>query len=272
MFKKLTMTLALVAGLAAGAVAEEKPAGTAVDAKVPDFTMKDEQGRSFQLYKSTHTRQEIEASVRATAAKYGASKDCDLKTKVDDLKGVKNEDGAVDETLRKQFACDAGAFYGMTATDESAVEFKTVGDIVGWIETAQKGPIVFICWSPNCPTAKGQNDRIIEFAAKAKVRTYAVACNYRDTEEHFANHRDAFDWNLRVFPDKEQKVTDILGGKRTPHFFLVSTDHVLKYAGALDNDAMGYMDDDERIDYLTEAVEAVRAGKEVRTKESKPAG
>ncbi len=278
MLKQLTLALALAALVVAtigagGAMAEgEKPEPVAMDAKVPDFTMKDDQGRDFQLYKSTHTRKEIEASVRAAATKYGAAKDCDLSTKIDDLKGVKDDDGAIDASKRAALASEAGSFYGMIASEESAAGLKTVGDVVAWIEKGQKGPIVFMCWSPRCPTCKSQNDRINEALAKANVRVFALASSFRDEQEHYDKFRDQLDFHMRVFPDRDQKITDILGGRKTPHFFLVSPDFHLKYQGALDNDAMGYMDAEERENYLHNAVEAVRTGKEVPTKTSEPAG
>ncbi len=67
-------------------------------------------------------------------------------------------------------------------------------------------------------------------------------------------------------------MTDILGGKTTPHFFLFDTKGVLRYRGGLDNDPMGYMEDDERKDYIADAIAAIRGGKDVVTKETAPAG
>lgn len=272
-----TFCLALLTSLSVAAVAfaEDPPAApapVAIGATVPDFTTRDEQGRPFQLHKSTHTRAEIEASVRAAAAQLGAAKDAPLSTKIADLPGVKDEEGELDGERVKALLCAAGAFYGMTATQETGEGLQTLADVASWIAAANEGPILFIIWSPNCPAVKAQNDRMVEFAANHKVRTYCIASNTRDTEEHYAKHRENFEFAMRVFPDREQKVTDLLGGKKTPHYMLVDAKHVLRYRGALDNDAMGFMDEAERENWLGDAVAAVRAGKDVAKSETEPGG
>jgi peroxiredoxin len=279
MSKHLVIALALALPLAAGVAAEEKPAAEAKPAsaalgqKVPDFTIADEAGREFQLHRSTHTRQEIVASVQAAAAKCGATKGADpKKTKLASLAGLRDEDGEIDGEKRRDLANEAGAFYGVTATEETAAAFETLEDLVAWIVAAERSPIVFVIWSPNCPAVKGQNDRLVEFAAASKARVFAIASNTRDTDEHYAAFREAFEFPIRVFPDRDQRVTDILGGKKTPQYLLVGPDHVLRYNGALDNDAMGHMPAEEREGWLLEAVEAVRAGKPVPKAESDPAG
>jgi len=217
-------------------------------------------------------RKQAEAVVRAAAVKFGAAKDAGLDTKITALKGVKDEDGDLDESLVKDLAVACGKTFGLTATEESATAFKTLKDLVDWVAAADKAPILILTWSPRCPSSRSSNDRVIEMIAKTKVRAYALACNARDTEEMYAQFKDAFEFNLRVFPDRDQRVTDILGGKTTPHFFLFDGKGVLRYKGAMDNDPMGYMDEGERKDYLVDAVEAIRADKEIAVKETASAG
>ena len=104
------------------------------------------------------------------------------------------------------------------------------------------------------------------------MRLFAIACNTRDTDEHYATHKENYDWNVRVFPDRDQKIVDMLGAKATPHFFLIDKDGVLRYKGAIDDDGMGYMEEDERENYVMDAVKAIRAGKEVTKTETGPSG
>jgi thiol-disulfide isomerase/thioredoxin len=262
----------LIAPAIAGPDTATKAEAAALGQKVPDFTIEDEDGRPFQLYKSKHSRKEIEASVLAAAAKFGAAKDAALNTKLADLAGLKDEEGDLDGEKRAALASAAGSYYGLAASEDSTEAFATLTDVADWIAKANDGPIVFVCWSPNCPSVKRQNDRMMEFAANAGVRVYCVASNYKDQKEHYDAFRESFEFTLRVFPDRDQRVTDILGGKKTPHYFLVGADHVLRYHGALDNDPMGFMDEDERQDWLLDAVTAVRAGKEVAHAQSDPAG
>lgn len=252
--------------------AKATPKMAELDKKAPAIVMSDTAGRSFELHDCTIKRKDAEGVVLAAAKKFGAAKDAKLDVKIADLKGVKDEDGEFDETLVTKLAIACGEYFGLTATDESAASMKTLKDLVDWIANANKAPILLITWSPRCPTSKKLNDKIVELVAAKNVRTYAVACNTRDTEESYAKFQDAFDFNVRIFPDREQKVTDILGGKTTPHFFLFDPKGTLRYKGGLDNDPMGYMEDDERKDHLKNAIDAVFAGKDVAIKETVPAG
>jgi hypothetical protein len=250
----------------------EAPAKAKLDEKAPPIVMTDTAGRSFELHDCKIGKQDVEGVVRAAAVKFGAPKDAKLDTKIADLKGVKDEDGDLDEAKMKDLAVEAGAYFGLTATDESAAEFKTLGDLVTWITEANSAPILLLTWGPRCPTSRRLNDKIVELIATSKIRAYAIACNYKDTEKHYAQFLDAFEFSLRIFPDRDQKVTDILGGKTTPHFFLFDSKGVLRYRGGLDNDPMGYMEDDERKDHLADAISAIKAGKDVPAKDTAPAG
>lgn len=271
------LVLALVLLSAAGAGAGEEPekaetAAAEIGKKVPDFTTKDVEGKSFQLSKSAFTREDAVSAVMQAAGRFGAPADAGPDTPIASLSGVKDEDGDLDTALVRDLACSAGAYYGLTATEDTVEDFKTLGDLVAWLAAARDAPLLFVVWSPNCPSVKGQNDRLVEVAAKSGVRVFAVASNTRDTEEHYAKFKDAFEFNIRIFPDREQKVTDILGGKVTPHHFLLDKDGVLRYRGALDNDAMGYMDEEEREDYVLDAVAALKTGKPLAHTETEPSG
>ncbi len=257
--------------------ADEKPTEpeapkAKLDEKSPPIVMTDTAGRSFELHDCKISKKDAEGVVRAAAVKFGAAKDAKLDTKIADLKGVKDEDGDLDESRVKDLAVEAGGYFGLTATDESAAEFTTLGDLVTWITQANSAPILLLTWGPRCPTSRRLNDKIVELVATSKVRAFAVACNYKDTEEHYTEFLDAFEFNLRIFPDREQKVTDTLGGKTTPHFFLFDASGVLRYRGGLDNDPMGYMEDDERENHLADAIGAIKAGKDVAVKDTAPAG
>jgi len=250
----------------------EKPKAVELDAKLPAVTMKDTDGKALDLHDCGITQKDAEGVVMAAAKKFGAPDGAKAETNIADLSGVKDEDGALDADKVKDLACAAGSYFGLTATEDTVERFKTLGDLTKWIAKANDAPILLVTWSPNCPSVKRANDRIVEVASKIDVRIFAIASNTRDTDEHYAKYKDAFEFNVRVFPDREQKVTDILGGKTTPHFFLLDKDAVLRYRGAMDNDPMGYMDDEEREDYIVAAVAAIRAGKDVETKDTKPSG
>jgi len=243
-----------------------------LDKKPPAIVMKDTQGRSFELLDCAITEKDAAAVVMAAARKFGAPAAAGADTKIADLPGVKGEDGAVDEAKVKELAVAAGEFFGLTATDESAAAFKTLGDLVTWVKDANTAPILILTWSPRCPAVIRLTDKIVDLAAGKKIRAYALACNTKDTDADYAKFVGDFDFNMRVFPDREQKVTDILGGKTTPHFFLFDSKGVLRYRGGIDNDPMGYMDEAERKEHLSLAIDAIRAGKDVEVKDTAPTG
>lgn len=248
------------------------PAKAELDQRAPTITMQDTEGRSFELQDCGITKKDATAVVLANAKKFGAAKKADLDTKIADLKGVKDDEGELDTSKVKDLAVACGKFFGLTATDDSAEAFKTLGDVANWLTAANNAPILILTWSPRCPSVNRANDKIVEMAAKTNVRIFALASNTRDKAEHIAKYLDSREWNVRIFPDADQRVTDILGGKTTPHFFLFDKDAVLRYRGAIDNDPMGYMDDEDRKDHIVNAITAIRAGKDVAVKETAPSG
>ncbi|MDA1194503.1 MAG: redoxin domain-containing protein [Planctomycetota bacterium] len=271
----LALALALVVPAYAedGPVTDEKaPATAELGAKAPAITMQDTDGRTFDLHDNRISRKDAEAVVRAAAVAVGAAKDAGLDTKLADLKGLKDDEGAIDPSLVTKLALACGSFAGLTATEESAEAFKTLGDLVTWVAGANDAPIVLMTFAPKCPSVKKAAEKVMSAAAKSGVRIYAVACNTKDTDEDLAKFREAYDWNIRVFWDRQQQVTDVLGGKTTPHFFVFDSGGTLRYRGALDNDPMGFMDDADRKNYLLDAVTAIRGGKEVALTETAPSG
>ena len=67
-------------------------------------------------------------------------------------------------------------------------------------------------------------------------------------------------------------MTDYLGGKCTPHFFLIDRKGVLRYAGGLDDDPAGVVEEGERTPWLFNAIEAVRKGRDVPKALTEPSG
>ena len=274
---KIALTLLLALALALPATAGEDTATPAAKVELgkqaPEITMKDVEGRTFQLHDCKITPKEAEALVMAAAKGFGAPDGATAKTAIADLPGMKDEDGAVEEDRLAALVAACGKFVGLLATSEALEGFKTLGDLTAWVASANDAPILLLTWSPNCGSVKRAHDRIVEAVARSQVRVYVVATNARDTDEDYAKFQEAVgDWNVRIFPDREQKVTDILGAAVTPQFYLFDTKGVLRYTGAVDNDAMGYMDDAERKNYLIDAAAAIRAGKDVPVQQTEPSG
>ena len=78
--------------------------------------------------------------------------------------------------------------------------------------------------------------------------------------------------NFPVFIDKGNVVADLFQAKTTPHVFVLDAKGVVRYSGALDNDPRGSKKADEKVNYVNEAVKAIRAGEEVQTATTRPYG
>jgi thiol-disulfide isomerase/thioredoxin len=157
-------------------------------------------------------------------------------------------------------------------------------DINGKEYTLQdyRGKIVFIhFWSIVCPYEQLAEPKCIalqkDFGSQGVVQI-AINANQGelqpDSNPPYANLRDHVEKagvNFLVTVDPGNKITDILGGKSTPHCFVIDKDGVLRYNGALDDDPRGQKGKDAT-EYVRNAIAAVLAGKEVPVKTTQSYG
>ena len=73
-----------------------------------------------------------------------------------------------------------------------------------------------------------------------------------------------------ILIDESGDVGRQYGAKTTPHMFVIDTDGVVRYAGAIDSDSS--WDKLGETNYVDAALAAVLAGETVATKTSKPYG
>jgi hypothetical protein len=268
-------TLALSLLLAGVACAEDppKPAPLALGERLAAFTATDAQGGTFRLADLAMTRPAVEAEARRAAVAFGGAKDLPLTTRVDALPGVKEEGGAaVDPRLRRLFVAEVGRPFGLQVTEEGAARFATLKDVVEWVWSARSAPVLLVAWSPKCPTSRTLTGRIVDTSAATGVRVFALAVNYNDSDEKIAEFVDEFDFRIRILLDRSQAVADRLGAQRTPHFFLLDSGLALRYRGGLDNDTAGTKEPAQVAHWLRDAIEALKAGKEIPLCETEPDG
>jgi hypothetical protein len=253
--------------VAPSAPAATPPKGLAPGDVVPALECMDLDGKPFSLAAARAiTPAEALEAVDAAAKASGATSP------------VKPEDtlekvlGSTDGEKRAAFANAAGKRFGLVATAASTSEWKTVGDVAKWIEASAQAPIVFLCWSPSCPTSKLYEDRIIATIATTGARLFVLGCNVTDPVDSMRGYAEGKGLPYRVLPDHEQKITDVLGGRRTPHAFVVDSKGVLRYAGAVDNDAKAELAPEKRRAYLEDAIVAVKDGKSVEVLLTTPVG
>jgi hypothetical protein len=146
------------------------------------------------------------------------------------------------------------------ATEGQVEDLESLGDVVEWITDGAEAPVVFMCWSPMCSTSRRYEQRIQDLIAAHGARFYPLACysaakeRDEDTRAYVAEHELPY----RVLLDREQKATDVFGGKVTPHVFLLDVENRLVYAGSIDDDPnVKTTSEDERRNWLADAMAAV---------------
>ena len=126
--------------------------------------------------------------------------------------------------------------------------------------------VVFTC--NTCPFAVKYEDRVNQLAKKYKSKGYVLlAINSNDPEvqpdDTFTLMKEkAIDKGF-AFPylvDKGQKIYPQYGATKTPHVFLLDKNLVVKYIGAIDDNA----DDADSVKehYLENAIAALESGKD----------
>ena len=174
------------------------------------------------------------------------------------------------------FTPGAGYKVGDTARDFSLknVDGKLVS--LAGIKDAKGYIVVFTCNA--CPYAKAYEDRIIALHKKYESLGYpVVAINSNDKNVQPADSYDNMQkrskekqYGFAYLYDETQEIAKSYGATRTPHVYLLDNNRVVRYIGAIDDNSEE--PDQVKEKYLENAVEALRAGKEVSVKETKAIG
>jgi thiol-disulfide isomerase/thioredoxin len=168
--------------------------------------------------------------------------------------------------------------YEVGATVSADIKMK---DIYGKEHTLKdyRGKVVLIhFWSILCPTLKVAEPKFKdlqnEFGDKDVVQI-AINANQRELKGDYANLREHVEKagvNFMVTVDPGNKITDMFGGKSTPHCFVIDKEGVLRYSGALDDDPRGRKAAADITPYVHNAIAALLEGKPVPVATTKPYG
>lgn len=150
-------------------------------------------------------------------------------------------------------------------------------------EYTKQGKVVVLEWfAPDCPyvvkhykdTEKSTvNNLIEEFSDKDVV---FLAINSAHSGHPYGgkdrNMERMTEWEIEhpMLVDANGQVGKTYGARTTPHMYIIDTDGVLRYNGALDNDssARGIGE----VNYVRQALKEVLAGETVTTTETRPYG
>ena len=162
--------------------------------------------------------------------------------------------------------------FSLKSTDGKLLSLNQYPDAKGFI-------VVFTC--NHCPFARLYPERMNALNARySKLGVPLIAISSTDTisyeEDGFADMmkyaRDAH-FNFPYLFDADQSVAKNFGAQKTPHAYVIWKENnqwVVKYNGAIDDN--GAEPEKVRTSYVSDAVEACLAGKEVAVKEMRSIG
>ena len=152
-----------------------------------------------------------------------------------------------------------------------------------WKSTDLANKIVVLEWvNPQCPVCKGAHEdgRIPNMIKELKsVGDDVVFLTVNSTHNPQANSAESnkkalqgYGVDYPVVLDNDGTIGRAFGAKTTPHIFVIDTQGVLRYNGALDNNAAGDKSGDQVTNYVLGAVKAIKAGETVTPDTTKPYG
>jgi peroxiredoxin len=164
---------------------------------------------------------------------------------------------------------DTAIDFNLKNVDGKMVSLAGIKDAKGYI-------VIFTCNA--CPYAKAYEDRIIALHNKYAPLGYpVVAINPNDKNVQPADSYEKMQERAKekkipysYLYDETQEVAKTYGATRTPHVYLLDASRVVKYIGAIDDNSEDAAAVKEK--YVENAVEALRNGKEISTKETKAIG
>ncbi|NVJ21147.1 MULTISPECIES: thioredoxin family protein [Myxococcus] len=139
-----------------------------------------------------------------------------------------------------------------------------------------KGKVVVLEWTnPECPfvqrhyQADTMANTLKGFDAK-KVVWLAVDSTAHNTPEKSATWKKTEGFTYPVLQDASGATGKTYGAKTTPHMYVIDTEGVVRYAGAIDDDPRGK--NDKKVNHVQTTVDAVLNGKPVPASTTTPYG
>jgi peroxiredoxin len=141
------------------------------------------------------------------------------------------------------------------------------------------GKIVVIDWvNPKCPVCKGAHEdgripNMVKELEKEGVVFLAINTTHTTTVEENKEALKNYGVEYDVLLDTDGTVGHAYGAKTTPHIFVIDTQGVLRYQGALDNvGGPNVKEGMEVTNYALNAVKQIKAGETVSPDSTKSYG
>ncbi len=211
---------------------------------------KDEQAEAVESEKK--------AEEAETTEEGGVAAEADKKAEEAAKKEEKTETAKVGEA--------APAF---TLTDTSGKEHKLAD---------YKGKTVVLEWTnQTCPYVERHYKadtmaKTHKAVGKEDVVWLSIDSTHDRPAKELKTWKEKQGFDYPVLADKDGKVGKMYGAKTTPHMYVVGPEGTLQYAGAIDNNPRGELEGDKVVNYVEQAVTAVKAGETPAKAETKPYG
>lgn len=164
---------------------------------------------------------------------------------------------------------DVADDFSLKGVDGKMVSLADYSDAKGYI-------VIFTC--NHCPYSKMYEDRIIDLHKKYAPQGYpVVAINPNDPEvqpadsfEKMKERAEEKDFPFAYLFDDGQTIFPKYGATKTPHVFLLDNERVVKYIGAIDDNARAADAVEET--FLEDAIISLQMGEKVDPEYTKAVG
>ena len=149
---------------------------------------------------------------------------------------------------------------------DAVVKDFTLKDAAGTSHTLyelseEKSAIVVLFLATQCPIATDYVERILTLVKtynEKNVQFIGINSNKQENVGEITAYTEKHGFEFPVLKDPENNIADYFGARRTPEVFLLDEEHLLRYAGAIDNSPK-----EPTKHYLQNALDLVIAGKDI---------
>lgn len=173
--------------------------------------------------------------IREMALTLGTATDVTRATRVADLPALAKTDAKEAEKARVAFLGATLSRFSLLLTADGGKRWKTLGDVVTFVEASVKQPIVFLAWSPSCSSTRPNEKRIAALVAEAGARFVPVCVDYRPTDQDLRDVLRERGYAWRMLADQDQTLLHLFEVPRTPTLFVADARGVLRYRGPVDD-------------------------------------
>ncbi len=102
----------------------------------------------------------------------------------------------------------------------------------------EKTAIVVLFLATQCPIATDYAERIVYLVntySEKQVQFIGINSNKQETVEEIAKYSEEHGFKFPVLKDPKNKIADYFGARRTPEAFLLDSERILRYRGAIDD-------------------------------------